>query len=150
VLGVRAAILQGDRPRAARLLREALGWSRDNGFMRSILDGGAPVVELLKAMETSDRELNPARERLLRAAGVLDVEKAPAAKLGGTSVEALNARETEILRLVEQGLMNKQIASDLGLTEGTVKWYMQQIFQKLDVRRRAQAIHKAKHLGLLR
>jgi LuxR family maltose regulon positive regulatory protein/serine/threonine-protein kinase PknK len=46
--------------------------------------------------------------------------------------------------------MNKQIASELGLTVGTVKWYMQQIFSKLAVRRRSQAIHKARVLGFIR
>lgn len=149
VWSMRAAVLRGDRPRAARLLRESLSLSRDHGFVRTFVDGGAPVLDLLQNSDISDDKLRKVRDSLLLEAGVF-----PADKQSDTThdapVEALNARETEILRLVEQGLMNKQIAADLGITVGTVKWYMQQIFQKLAVRRRAQAIHKAKHLGFLK
>ncbi|MCB1845618.1 MAG: helix-turn-helix transcriptional regulator, partial [Halioglobus sp.] len=117
---------------------------------RSLIDGGAPVIDLLQTMEISDDELVPVRQALLRAARVFPVDVKPGQGSSERPVEPLKARETEILRLVEQGLMNKQIAADLALTVGTVKWYMQQIFQKLDVRRRAQAIHRAKHLGFLK
>ncbi len=150
ILALRAAIVRGDKPRATRLLREALGWSREYGFLRGVIDGGTPVTDLLQSMEISDDKLVGVRQRLLAEAGIFPADSAASPETLDTPVEALNARETEILRLVEQGLMNKQIASDLGLTVGTVKWYMQQIFQKLDVRRRAQAIHKAKRLGFLR
>jgi LuxR family maltose regulon positive regulatory protein len=53
---------------------------------------------------------------------------------------ALTSKEREILTLVAGGLQNREIGERLGITEGTVKWHMQQIFMKLGVRRRAQAI----------
>jgi LuxR family maltose regulon positive regulatory protein len=58
-------------------------------------------------------------------------------------------RELDILRMVGGGLRNREIGNRLGLTEGTVKWYMQQIYDKLGVRRRPQAVMRARHLGIL-
>jgi len=62
----------------------------------------------------------------------------------------LSQREIDILEFVSQGLQNKEIADRLGLAEGSVKWYMQQIYSKLGVRRRLKAFQKAKALGLIR
>ena len=61
----------------------------------------------------------------------------------------LSLREVEILTLVSGGLRNREIGDRLGLTEGTVKWYMQQIYDKLGVRRRPQAVMRARQYGIL-
>jgi LuxR family maltose regulon positive regulatory protein len=58
-------------------------------------------------------------------------------------------REMDILGMVAGGLRNREIGNRLGLTEGTVKWYMQQIYDKLGVRRRPQAVMRARQLGLM-
>jgi LuxR family maltose regulon positive regulatory protein len=55
----------------------------------------------------------------------------------------------EILVLAGSGMLNKRISEKLGLTEGTVKWYLQQVFDKLGVRDRARAASKARQLGLI-
>ena len=52
----------------------------------------------------------------------------------------LSAREVEVLRLVVQGLANKEIASDLGLSESSVKNTLQQLFGKTGVRTRSQLV----------
>ena len=148
-MSLRAALIRQDRPRSAKLLAEMLVLAKDRGFTRTIIDGGEPVLELLRAVDAGDEALAATRVRILRAAGI-DTGAAQSTPASDAPVEALNARETHIMRLVTQGLMNKQIAAELGLTVGTVKWYMQQIFSKLNVSRRAQAIHKAKQLGFLR
>lgn len=63
--------------------------------------------------------------------------------------EALTNREREIITLLANGLSNQAIADHLYLTLGTVKWYNKQIFAKLQVTSRTQAILKARQLGLL-
>lgn len=63
--------------------------------------------------------------------------------------DCLNWRETKILNLVAAGMLNREIGESIGLTEGTVKWYMQQIFDKLGVRRRTQAVVTARRYGLI-
>ena len=61
----------------------------------------------------------------------------------------LTATQLEVLRLVSQGLANQQIATQLVITLGTAKWHVSQIFEKLGVRNRAQAIAKARQSKLL-
>lgn len=62
---------------------------------------------------------------------------------------SLTARETEVLRLVADGLSNKDIAGKLVLTEATVKSHLVHVFTKLDVGSRTAAVAKATELGML-
>jgi DNA-binding NarL/FixJ family response regulator len=64
-------------------------------------------------------------------------------------IEPLSEREIEILKLVSQGLTNKEIAARLYLAEGTVKNYVTSILQKIAARDRTQAAIRARELGLL-
>ena len=64
-------------------------------------------------------------------------------------IEPLSEREVEILKLVSQGLTNKEIAAKLYLAEGTVKNYVTSILQKIDARDRTQAAIRGRELGLL-
>ncbi|MEZ4866594.1 MAG: AAA family ATPase [Caldilineaceae bacterium] len=64
-------------------------------------------------------------------------------------VELLTAREREILQLLASGLTNREIGEMLSLTLHTVKWYVKQIYNKLQVRRRTEAAAVARTLGLL-
>jgi len=63
-------------------------------------------------------------------------------------VEPLTERELEILHLIARGLSNREIASELVLSLGTVKWYNRQIYSKLGVHSRTQAVDRAKTTGL--
>ncbi len=65
------------------------------------------------------------------------------------SAEPLSEREIEVLRLIAGGLSNGEIARRLFLAPETVKWYNKQIFGKLDVHSRTQAVARAGELGLL-
>ena len=62
---------------------------------------------------------------------------------------ALTERELDILRLTAEGLSNREIAEQLFLAVGTVKWYLSEIYAKLYVTSRTQAIARAKELNLL-
>ena len=61
----------------------------------------------------------------------------------------LNERETQILQRLSAGLSDQQIADDLFLSRNTVKWYNHQIYSKLGVRGRTEAIAHARATGLL-
>ncbi len=65
-------------------------------------------------------------------------------------VEPLSARELEVLGLIEQGLSNQEIASRLTLAPSTVKTHINNIYGKLGVRTRVQAIKQAQEINLLR
>jgi DNA-binding CsgD family transcriptional regulator len=62
---------------------------------------------------------------------------------------AISKREYEVLELMSQGLSNQEIADKLFVSLNTVKTHSSNLFMKLDARRRTQAIHRAKELGLL-
>ena len=64
-------------------------------------------------------------------------------------IEPLSPREIDILRLMANGLSNKEIAMRLHITEGTVKNHAFNIYGKLQVSRRVQAIAKARELQLI-
>ena len=66
-----------------------------------------------------------------------------------TSPDLLNEREREILQRLSTGLADQQIADELFLSLHTVKWYNRQIYSKLGVKSRAQAVAYAQELGLL-
>ncbi|MEM7798475.1 MAG: LuxR C-terminal-related transcriptional regulator [Chloroflexota bacterium] len=63
------------------------------------------------------------------------------------SESPLSERELEILSLVSKGMSNKEIGQTLFLTTGTTKWYLNQIYQKLSVRNRSQAVDVARASG---
>src|SRR5690242_5027241 len=63
--------------------------------------------------------------------------------------EALTQRELDILRLLNAGLSDREIAARLVITLGTVKWYNRQIYGKLSVSNRAQVVNRTLELGLL-
>ena len=63
---------------------------------------------------------------------------------------ALSEREVEVLQLMARGSANKQIASDLSITESTVKTHVANIFQKLEVSHRMEAVTKAISQGIIK
>jgi LuxR family maltose regulon positive regulatory protein len=61
----------------------------------------------------------------------------------------MTARELEVLRLISGGLTNQQIADQLFISAGTVKTHVKNIYGKLDVHNRVQAVERAQALNLL-
>ena len=61
----------------------------------------------------------------------------------------LSKRELEVLQLIAEGLSNQEIASRLFVSLNTIKTHSSRLFEKMDVKRRTQAIEKAKRVGLI-
>lgn len=76
------------------------------------------------------------------AAGLLE-------QLGRSPAEALSTREIEILELLALGARNKEVAAKLSISENTVRWHIANLYQKLAVTTRTEAIHVARQRGLL-
>jgi len=64
--------------------------------------------------------------------------------------EGISKREAEILLLMHQGLSNQQIADKLFISENTIKKHISNIFQKLQVERRTEAVKKALELSVIK
>lgn len=156
VLLSRALCQAGDRRSAQRYLFEALRLGQPGGFVRSFLDEGKIVTSLLAEMLEAGQVLEvPVRDHLSLLVEAATAGLAPIVASDtlprevNQPVEPVTQREVQIIKLAGDSLPNSEIASALGLSESTVKWYWQRIFEKLEVRRRSQAIKKARHIGLL-
>jgi LuxR family maltose regulon positive regulatory protein len=66
-----------------------------------------------------------------------------------TLVEPLSDREMEVLRLINEGLSNQQIAKNLSVAPSTIKTHINNIYGKLGVQTRVQALNRARELKLL-
>jgi DNA-binding CsgD family transcriptional regulator len=73
----------------------------------------------------------------------------PAVPTAGELVEPLSSREMDVLRLVQGGYSNQQIAAQLHIAPSTVKTHINNIYGKLGVQTRVQALNRARELGLL-
>jgi LuxR family maltose regulon positive regulatory protein len=103
------------------------------------------MARLLRRMLTRSPASNYVR-RLLEALGEsVKIELAIASKLNGP----LSQRELEVLHLIADGATNQEIARELVLTVNTVKRHISNIFGKLHVSNRVQAIAQARQLNLL-
>ena len=127
--------------------------SAQAGIYQTILDEGTEIGPLLMAFQETAkravtfRELTPYLAKLI-AAWRSRYESEPGPTPSSAIAELLSARETAILKLIADGLSNKEIARDLTITPETVKSHVKRIFAKLNVERRAQAVSRAQSLGL--
>jgi len=133
---------QGDIAQAMTALEHALTLAAPSGYVRIFLDEGEPMAQLLyRAVE---RGIAPEHAgRLLAAFPALE------AKPHAEMVEPLSERELDVLRLIAEGLSNQEIARRLHLSLSTVKWHTGNIYGKLGVKNRTQAVAKARSLGIL-
>jgi len=141
-----ARMASNDADGALQALRGVLDVAAPAGAYRSILDAGPEIGYLLERFKASSRctkALGPCVERLLAGCGT------EAAVPREHTAERLSPREQEILSLIAKGQSNKEVARAMGVTPETVKSHLKNIFGKLSVDRRAQAVARARSLGLL-
>lgn len=152
------AFLKGETLAAQRTLRRALAIAGPARFIRSFLDEETLMKALVpEGVSGADDGSDPAA-RYASELSCLMANSARSFNLGNHDWRGaepsglsgpLHSKELEILRLVGIGLRNSEIGARLGMTEGTVKWYLQQVYDKVGVRRRKQAFQVARDMGLL-
>lgn len=120
------------------------GYCCDHLIVRAVRAGasgyllkGATREELTRAVRIAAAGGSLLQPALV--ARLMDQAKEPAQPAG----EALTDREREVLELLVLGLRNKEIAARLAITERTVKFHVAELFQKLGVSSRAEAVHLA-------
>lgn len=132
---------------ATTLLDRALRIAELLGFKRVFLDEGMPMARLLKVARRRGVE-SAYTQALLAALGEGDVT--PARIYHRELAEPITARELEVLRLIAVGLTNKEIADELFISMATVKRHITNIYGKLGVSTRQEALRLARGLNLLR
>ncbi len=122
LLRSKLALELGNGSEAESKRKEAIEFARQNGFYQTLLDSG--IQE-----KTSRSEKKASQNQPL--------------------IEALSPRELEILELIKDGLSNADISKKLHLSPGTVKWHTSNIYGKLAVKNRTQAVAYARELNLI-
>jgi LuxR family maltose regulon positive regulatory protein len=171
------AYQQSQRGAEARLtLERALELGEGGSYVRSLVDGGEPVRSLLSAIyqslkrgQAGNRFSRDYVERLLLAVRKGDAQavraevqvgegtaqasaasvNSPSANAPAELVEPFSERELEVIKLIAAGRSNQEIADQLFVALSTVKWHVNNIYGKLNVKSRTQAAKRARQLGLL-
>ncbi len=109
------------------------------------------ILSSLRAVVTGDQNMaiSPQVTRLLAQEALSDQRKSTRAKRTDPPVVRLTDREKELLSLLAHGMNNKEIASAMDVSEGSVKAYLGRISEKLGVRDRLQVLIRAYELGLV-
>lgn len=127
-------------------LDNCLSMAEAGGYMRIFLNTGEPARALLSAyLQKSNPTYKSYALKILREFGSLRMTQNPLEEF----LEPLTSREIEVLRLLTEGYSNRQMAEKLVLAEGTVKFHVHNLLEKLQVDSRTQAIARAKALDLL-
>ncbi len=158
---VEYALGEGDQ--AVRTLLRALALGEAEDYRRTYLDEGQVMAELLArcldeqqqsgAYYPSLQYIESLLEACTREVGI----SVPTVKSGGgaaTNMQddftiSLSARELEVLALIAAGKSNDEIAAQLYLALNTVKRHASNIYDKLEVKKRTEAVAKARQLGLI-
>jgi len=142
---------QGDIPLALVSLERALTLAEPEGYVQIFVDEGPPVARLLYESLSRGIALDYV-QRLLAAFSDDEPEQSVPSKHQNQEsewVEPLSEREIEVLQLIAEGLTNQEIATRLYLSLHTVKVHAHNIYGKLGVKNRTQAVAKGKVLGIL-
>ena len=138
----------GDEPAADEKLAKALTLAEPGGFIRMFMDLGSEMAGLLERQAKKD----PASDYIRSLRQVFQKEGLgsaaepvpdPEVDTGMKMLDLLTNREQEILELFTQRLSNQEIADSLYIAPSTVKRHTANIYRKLDVNNRRQAVNKA-------
>ncbi|MEJ6009393.1 LuxR C-terminal-related transcriptional regulator [Novosphingobium aquae] len=150
LLGAVSALKAGDENQAMDFMHASIARAAQDGLFWTFLEEGNETVQLLERF-AARTDVEPALREYAEA--LLDQalgRRRRATNADGHDDEGvLTPREVDIVRLVEAGMSNKRIANTLAISLETVKWNLKNIFLKLDVTCRYDAMIQARKSGLL-
>jgi LuxR family maltose regulon positive regulatory protein len=146
VLVLQALIFQGrkDPDRALAVLKRALSLARPERYIRTFVDEGEPMLRLLHLARARQIETEYVTELLSVFEKVTGKTQPPPQLL----IEPLTAREVEVLKLIKTGCSNQDIADQLVISMPTVKRHISNIYGKLGVTSRTQAVSIGEELKI--
>jgi ATP/maltotriose-dependent transcriptional regulator MalT len=141
---VQPAITEDARIRAHQSLERTLAQLPSQVNRSSI--SGQTEDDLFLTSQTVLAELIDIADHYPRTGSLLEKKPAPNRQ---DMLDPLTAREIEVLQQIALGKTNQQIAAAFVLSVGTIKWYSRQIYQKLGVGNRTEAVARARKIHLL-
>ncbi len=144
---LQALVLQalGDLARSLNSLNQALNIPRQGHYMRLFLDEGKPMAELLQTAAAKKIHPDEAKRLLM----IFDLVQENTTISNQPLIEPLSDRELEVLQYLAKGMSNQAIADQLFVSLAAVKWHARNIYGKLEVNNRTQAVARARELRLL-
>jgi LuxR family maltose regulon positive regulatory protein len=146
----------GDRERALESIAVAIEHGMKFGAIRAFADEGSLCLELLRELQAQSKSaLNaPMKAYLLALHEAFDLadttsERVLSVASAPLPSSELSARESQIMQRLMQGHSNLAVAQQLFLSPNTIKWHLAQIYVKLGVKNRTQAVHVARQLQIL-
>jgi LuxR family maltose regulon positive regulatory protein len=122
---------------------EALALAAPEGHIRLFVDEGSSILPIIEQLLPNIKE-PPVKAFCLKLKNACQSEHLPEEKLN-----PLSYQETKILELIADGFSNRAIADQLFISLGTAKWHAHNIYEKLGVSSRTQAIAKGQELNLI-
>ena len=140
----------GQTDRALAAVSEALSLAEAEGYVRTFVDEGKPMATLLGQVWRHGVSPHYVGTLLVVCrAGMPTTSEGSQAAPTPLLYEALTERELEVLHLIDAGLSNREIANRLYISLNTVRTHTKNLYCKLDVHSRTQAITRARELNLL-
>jgi LuxR family maltose regulon positive regulatory protein len=145
---------KGVHSKAYPILEKALELAETEKYARSFIDEGHPMLDLLKRW-LAHSSANPLKEYVQHLivefpeSISLEADRKDEPGYHEKLIEQLTQRETEVLTLIAEGKTNKEISLVLVVSPGTVKAHTSNIYRKLDVSNRTEAVSRARELGIL-
>jgi LuxR family maltose regulon positive regulatory protein len=149
VLQALACRAQGQPDRALSTLERALALARPGGYIRVFVDEGEAIVGLLRQLAKQRLEQEAAQIQLVEILAALGQTVELAAPAAQPLIEPLTDREFEVLQLIANGASNRDIGQELVISVHTVKKHVSNIFGKLGVNSRTEALARAQELELI-
>jgi LuxR family maltose regulon positive regulatory protein len=146
---------QGNLASALSALASALEVAEPEGYIRTFVDEGPAMAALLRKRRAAQSGETEYVDKLLEAFEQGEEPVEPASppdrqrNVPQPLIEPLSDRELEVLHLMATGASNQEIAEALVIAVNTVKRHARNIFDKLGVGNRTQAVARARELGLL-
>lgn len=142
-----------DQAQAMRALSQALHYAAPQGYVRVFLDEGPPLLDVLAQISQDHPNGNYARH-LMNLSQAHSRSSVPSDKglyqtADGFLLETLSERELQVLHLLSQGLSSNEVAERLIIAIETARKHIKNIYGKLDVHNKVEAVRRAQELGLL-
>jgi LuxR family maltose regulon positive regulatory protein len=151
ILNLQALALQahGHIAQSLKVLQKSLALAEPEGYVRIFLDECEPMNHLLSSYMRSGSSKHKSYVQRLLSIFIGKSATNVARTQPRDIVAPLTSREAEVLQLLTTGLTNREIADSLFLSEGTVKFHVHHVLEKLQARTRSQAIAIAREHNLL-
>lgn len=135
---------KGDLQQALQMTREAISLAEPGGYIRVFVDEGQRVIDFLKTL----LQENTVTQQFVRKV-LAECQLSRQVQKDNNTVEQLSEREIEVLNCIAAGLSNKKITEELFISMSTVKTHLRNIYSKLGVNSRTQALAEARNKALI-